>query len=693
LGKNVLGIDDQAVLLLLGGIGLLALVAIQSYRLYRLRAVAGAWRSAMLDMDMVYEQAPLGLAVLDRDLRFIRVNKLLAEFNGASNEEHVGKTISEIVPDLAPEAIRPFADVVRTGVPLHGLLIEGTTRARPSEWRSWRESVHPLRDARGAIIGISVAVEEITEQKRLTDALNASESRDRRRAAELETVMDATPAAVFIAHDRACRNVTANAEATRVLHLRPGENPSLSAPGTRPFEVVADGVPLSPDQLPLQKAAATGEEVWGMEVTIRFPDGRSPLHVLMNAVPLRDELGEVFGAVAAFVDMTAQKMAAESLKLEAHHKDEFLAVLAHELRNPLATIQSGLELMKTGAGASSGFATTRATMERQMRHVIRLIDDLLDVARIGSGKLELRTEPVAVHEIVEAAIELSRRELEAARHVFRCQLPPDALYVEADKVRLTEVIGNLLHNAAKYTPPGGEIALTVGKENGRVKVQVTDNGVGIAPEVLSGIFAMFSQAERSRLQRKGGLGVGLALARRLVDLHGGVLSAHSGGLGQGSTFTVCLPLCDGPRERAACGGAGKAGAAAFRQRRILILDDNADAAHTLGALLEASGHAVRLAYTGYQALEAANEFAPQIAFLDIGLPDISGHDVALQLRERYPGRELVLVALTGWGSDGDRRLSEQAGFDFHLTKPVSVEAINSLFPSLIGLERGARISD
>jgi CheY-like chemotaxis protein len=255
------------------------------------------------------------------------------------------------------------------------------------------------------------------------------------------------------------------------------------------------------------------------------------------------------------------------------------------------------------------------------------------------------------------------------------------------------VIGNLLHNAAKYTPPGGQIALTVGKENGRVKVQVTDNGVGIAPEVLSGIFAMFSQAERSRLQRKGGLGVGLALARRLVDLHGGVLSAHSGGLGQGSTFTVCLPLCDGPRERAACGGAGKAGAADFRQRRILILDDNADAAHTLGALLEASGHAVRLAYTGYQALEAANEFAPQIAFLDIGLPDISGHDVALQLRERYPGRELVLVALTGWGSDGDRRLSEQAGFDFHLTKPVSVEAINSLFPSLIGLERGARISD
>jgi PAS domain S-box-containing protein len=689
----VFGYDDQAVLLLLAGIGLLVLVAVQSYRLHRLRAVAAAWRSAMLDIDMVYEQAPLGLAVLDRELRYVRVNKLLAEINGVTNEEHVGKTIHEIVPDISKEAGGPFREVLRTGQPVHGLVFEGTTRARPSEWRTWRESVHPLRDARGAIIGISVAVEDITEQKRLADALGASELRERRRAAELETVMDATPAAVFIAHDRECRNVTANAEATRVLQLRPGENPSLSAPGRRPFEIVADGVPLPPDQLPLQQAAAAGAEVWGRELAIRFPDGRGPLHVLMNAVPLRDERGEVFGAVAAFVDITAQKMAAESLKLEAHHKDEFLAVLAHELRNPLATIQSGLELMKTGAGASSGFAATRATMERQMRHVVRLIDDLLDVARIGSGKLELRTEPVAVQEIVEAAIELSRSEMEGNGHLFRCDLPPDALYVEADRVRMIEVIGNLLHNAAKYTPAGGEIALAVGAELDKVQVRVTDNGVGIAPEALSGIFAMFSQAEGSRSQRKGGLGVGLALARRIVDLHGGMLCAHSDGLGQGSTFTVCLPLRNGPGERAAAGGTDRAEDGPFRQRRILILDDNADAAQTLGALLEASGHAVRLAYTGYQALEAAHDFAPHIAFLDIGLPDISGHDVALQLRERFPGRELALVALTGWGSDGDRRQSEEAGFDFHLTKPVSVDAINNLFPNLIGLERDAQVPD
>jgi PAS domain S-box-containing protein len=693
LGKIVLGDDDLAVLLVLAGIGLMLLVAIQSYRLHRLRAVAGAWRSAMLDMDMVYEQAPLGLAVLDRDLRYIRVNKLLAEFNGASNEEHVGKTIHDMVPGIASDADAPFREVLRTGQPVHGLVFEGTTRARPSERRTWRESVHPLRDARGDTIGISVAVEDITEQKGLADALGASELRERRRAAELETVMDATPAAVFIARDRECRNVTANAEATRVLRLRPGENPSLSAPGRRPFEIVADGAPLSVEQLPLQKAAATGEEVWGRELAIGFPDGRDPLYVLMNAVPLRDERGEVFGAVAAFIDITAQKMAAESLKLEAQHKDEFLAVLAHELRNPLATIQSALELMKTGAGASAGFAATRETMERQMRHVIRLIDDLLDVARIGSGKLELRIEAVPVQEIVEAAIELSRRDMEGAGHVFRCIMPPERLYVEADRVRMTEVISNLLHNAAKYTPPGGAIALTVEKAQGKVKVRVTDNGVGIAPEVLSGIFAMFSQAEGSRSQRQGGLGVGLALARRIVDLHGGALFAQSGGAGQGSTFTVCLPLCGGPVERVLAAVTATNDVGPFRRQRILILDDNADGAQTLGALMETSGHPVRLAYTGYQALEAAIDFAPQIAFLDIGLPDISGHEVALQLRKCYPERDMVLVALTGWGSDDDRRQSEQAGFDFHLTKPVSVDAINSLFPNLIGIERGAHVPD
>jgi PAS domain S-box-containing protein len=689
--KNVLGFDDQAVLLVLAIIGLVLLVAIQTYRLHRLRAVTVAWRSAMLDMDMVYEQAPLGLAVLDRNLRYVRVNKLLAEYNGATSEEHLGKTIREIVPGIACDTDWPLREVLGSGKPLHGLEFEGTTRARPSERRSWRQSVHPLRNASGETIGVSVAVEDITEQKRLADALLASELREGRRATELETVMDATPAAVFIAHDRECRHVTANAEATRVLQLRPGESGSLSLPGKRPFEVVDDDAPLPPDQLPLQKAAATGAEVWGRELSIRFPDGREPLHVLMNAAPLRDERGQVFGAVAAFVDITAQKKASESLKLEAQHKDEFLAVLAHELRNPLATIQSGLELMKTGAGAASGFAATRATMERQMRHMIRLIDELFDVARIGSGKLDLRTEPACVQEIVEAAVELSRGEIESARHRFRCDMPAEPLYAHADRVRMTEVISNLLHNAAKYTPPCGQVELCVGCEHDRVCVRVSDNGVGIAPDLLSGIFTMFSQVEISRAQRKGGLGVGLALARRIVELHGGELCAHSDGPGQGSSFTVHLPLCDGP-GKATC-VAHEASEVPFRQQRILIVDDNADAAQTLGALMETCGHRVRLAYTGRQAIEAAGEFAPHIAFLDIGLPDISGHEVARQLRDRYPGGEMVLVALTGWGSDADRRKSEQAGFDFHLTKPVTVDAINSLFPNMVGVERSAGVAD
>jgi signal transduction histidine kinase/ActR/RegA family two-component response regulator len=479
--------------------------------------------------------------------------------------------------------------------------------------------------------------------------------------------------------------VTANSRAARLLRLQPGENPTLAS-GEGRFQVCDDGAVLSPAQLPLHRAAATGIEIWGKELSVRFVNGEL-LHVVMNAVPLRDERGEIFGSVAAFVDITARKAAAEALQREARHKDEFLAVLAHELRNPLATIQSGLELMKTAEAVRPAFAGTRATMERQMAHVIRLIDDLLDVARISSGKLELRTEPAPVQEIVDAAIELSRRELDAHGHRFRLRLPRESLYADADRVRLTEVISNLLHNAAKYTPAGGDVELAVERDGGQVAIRVADNGVGIAAGALPGLFTMFAQVDGARSRRKGGLGVGLALARRIVELHDGTLGADSRGPGQGSTFTVRLPLCErAPEPPRKPQGAAPA---LLSQRRILILDDNVDAAETLGALFEVSGHEVCLAFTGTDALREVERSLPEIAFLDIGLPDISGYEVARRLRARHPSRELVLVALTGWGSDSDRRQGEQAGFDFHLTKPVTMDAINHIFPDLVG---GVRIA-
>jgi PAS domain S-box-containing protein len=523
-------------------------------RFRQVLAEAGACRAALLEMTVAYDQAPLGLAVLDRQLRYVRINKMLASINGLSVEEHIGKTIHEVVPEVAALAAPVFLEVLRTGVAVPSIEFTAATRGQPAGVRTFRKSIHPVFDRQGSIVGISVAVDDITEQKRLLDALHASELRERMRAAELESVMDATPAAVFIAHDPTCLNVTANAETARLLRLSPHQSVSLSVPGPRTFEVCVDGVALAVEDLPLQIAATSGREVRGKELEIRFSNG-DLLHILMHAIPLRGQDGEVIGAAAAFVDITAQKSAAQELKREARHKDEFLAVLAHELRSPLAAIQAGLELQKIGTGDTARLARAREIMQRQMAHVVRLIDDLLDVARISAGKLELKTETVCVREIVDAAIELCRADIERNGHHFRVVLPPEPLFVRADRVRLTEVICNLLHNAAKYTPGGGDIELAVVSSDGQVLFRVADNGLGISPESLPEVFTMFAQAEGGRAQRKGGLGVGLALASHIVELHGGTISADSAGVGKGSVFTVRLPLAqeaaDGRRELAA----------------------------------------------------------------------------------------------------------------------------------------------
>ena len=651
-----------------------ALLMVQTRRFRLARAEVDNCRAALYEMEVAYDQAPLGLTVLDRDLRYVRINRMLAELNGKPAADHIGKNIHEIVPDVAPVVEAVLHEVMRTGVPATDLQFEAMTAAQPAVVRSFRESAYPVRDAGGNIIGVTVSCEEITEQQRLLRALHESEQRERLRANELESVMDATPAAVFIAHDTGCVNVTANAQASRLLRMPRGANPSLSVPGEHPFRVFAGGAELAADQLPLQVAAASGQEVIGSELELRFDDGGA-LHVLMNAVPLRGNDGAVIGSAAAFVDITAQKSNAQELERQARHKDEFLAVLAHELRNPLAAIQAGLELLKIHGNGNTQMVRTRDIMQRQMAHMVRLIDDLLDVARISSGKLELQRETVQVRDIVDAAIELCRGEIEHRRHHLHLALPPEALYVQADRVRLTEVICNLLHNAVKYTPDGGDISLSAGLEDGEVVVRVADNGVGIAPESLPQVFTMFAQAEDARAQRKGGLGVGLALASRIVALHGGSITADSAGQGQGSTFTVRQAAVPAPLAAVEHETAQPARIAPLR---ILVLDDNADAASTMGAMLEAHGHAVRLAFTGAAALETLAQFDADIAILDIGLPDISGHEVARRIRARGGERQPFLVALSGWGSEADRQQSEIAGIDLHLTKPVTMDAIERL---------------
>jgi PAS domain S-box-containing protein len=387
----------------------------------------------------------------------------------------------------------------------------------------------------------------------------------------------------------------------------------------------------------------------------------------MQAVPTGD------GIMGVFTDITERVRAELALREADRRKDEFLATLAHELRNPLAPILNSVPLLGSETPAR---ANARAIIDRQVRHMARLVDDLLDVSRITLGRINLRRERAGVAVIVSHAVEASRPLIEAAGHEFKVVLPPTPLYVDVDVVRLAQALLNLLNNAAKYTPAGGHIALTVSAQDGQALLAVSDTGVGIPGPMLPRIFEMFAQVDQSLERTQGGLGIGLTLAGKLVGLHGGTLVAHSEGLGRGSRFEIRIPLAAAapdtqPVTAPAPVQAPPAG------RRVLVVDDNVDAAESLSLLLQADGHQTELAHDGLAAVEATARFAPDIVLLDIGLPGLNGYEAARRMRSQGSSRP-TLVAVTGWGQQQDRLLAAQAGFDMHLTKPVDPAVIMAL---------------
>ena len=376
------------------------------------------------------------------------------------------------------------------------------------------------------------------------------------------------------------------------------------------------------------------------------------------------------------------------MKNADRRKDEFLATLAHELRNPLAPIRTGLQTLNLSRDLALALET-RKMMDRQLSHMVRLIDDLLDVSRITSDKLILRKERVLLQTLADTAVEASRPAIEAARHALKLALPEEPIWLAADPTRLAQVISNLLTNAAKYTPEGGSIELVAEREGGEAVIRVTDTGLGIPPEMLGEVFEMFTQVNRSLDRSQGGLGIGLALVKRLVALHGGTITASSPGLGKGSTFAVRLPLIEAATAGTQPRTTDDATSAEPRisGHRVLIVDDNVDGAESLAKLLQICGHETRTAHSGPEALNAAVPFRPEVVFLDIGLPGMNGYEVAKRLRGEPSLRGTVLVALTGWGSEDNKRQSGEAGFDFHLTKPAEVTAIESI---LAGVAKGGR---
>jgi PAS domain S-box-containing protein len=402
----------------------------------------------------------------------------------------------------------------------------------------------------------------------------------------------------------------------------------------------------------------------------RKDGGRIP--VLLGATSL-DANGPPW--VCFVQDMSRIKEAENELKEADRRKDEFLATLAHELRNPLAPLRSGLEVMRLAGGDAGAVERARTMMERQLAQMVRLVDDLLDISRITRGKLRLRRERVDLAGVVRSAVEGSRPLIDAFAQQLAVALPPEPVELDADPVRLSQVFANLLTNAAKYSERGGHIWLTAERRGGEVAVSVKDTGIGIDAEHLPRLFEMFSQAAPALERSQGGLGIGLSLARGLVEMHGGTIEARSEGPGKGSEFIVRLPVADRSSDR----GASPAGAGSCSPTcRILVADDNRDAADSLAMMLRLLGHEVHAAYDGPEALEAAGWFRPDVALLDLGMPKLNGLEVARHIRGQPCGRGMFLVAVTGWGQEEDKRRAAEAGFDHHLTKPVEPAQLEKL---------------
>jgi len=388
---------------------------------------------------------------------------------------------------------------------------------------------------------------------------------------------------------------------------------------------------------------------------------------------------ELLATVRSRLELAAVRRETEQrLKDAAQRKDEFLATLAHELRNPLAPIRNGLHLMRLAGNDGALVEKARTIMERQVQQMVRLVDDLLDVARISKNKLELRREWLELATVVNSAVETSRPVVDAAGHHLEVSIPPEPVRLYADPVRLAQALSNLLNNAAKYSEPGRQIWLTAEHQNDQVVLSVRDAGIGIPQEELQHIFGMFVQADHSIENSRGGLGIGLTLVQRIVRMHGGVVEARSEGRGKGSEFVIRLPGVPAGKG-VVHEGTGKGDTSgSVAPLRILVVDDNADSAESLALMLKFSGHIVAVANDGIEALEVAETFQPHAALLDLGMPKLNGYDTARQIRQHTWGNNMVLIALTGWGQEEDKRRSREAGFDAHLVKPVDHRSLEKI---------------
>jgi signal transduction histidine kinase len=511
------------------------------------------------------------------------------------------------------------------------------------------------------------------------DDATPDELRARLRA--LADLVARAPVPIAVAHDADCRLITANDALTRLLRVPSGINISMTPPlGEEPnHRIQRNGRDMPPSELPMQYAVAHRTHLPN-DIEIVRSDG-SVLYVQNEVEPLYDRRGRVCGGVSVCVDMTERKQIEDVLRESDRRKDEFLATLPHELRNPLAPIRNALELMRRAGDDRSLNERALAIMDRQLQQLVRLTDDLLDVSRITRNRIELRRDRIDLRTVLRSAVETIEPLSEAAGHRIEVDFPETAVWIYADFTRLAQAFANLLNNAVKYTDRGGSIAVSAVIDADEAVVAVSDTGIGIDPALVPRIFDMFMQVEQGLTRTRSGLGIGLTLARRLIELHGGRIDVRSGGPGTGTTFFIRLPIVAAVDEQKRVATHGRPAAASCR---VLVAEDIPDAAEMMRLMIECMGHDVRIASDGIQAVAIAQEFDPQIALLDIGMPRMDGYEAARRIRAAMGGR-IILVALTGFGQEDDQRRAYEAGFDRHVTKPAEPDMLEALIASAAGL--------
>ncbi len=606
-----------------------------------------------------------GVIATDAEGRVTLLNPVAEALTGWESAKATGQPLPNVFTIINEQTRQPVENPVSKALRedrIVGLANHTVLAAKDGTERPIDDSAAPIRDQNGRTIGVVMVFRDVTERRRVDIALRQS-------AAHLRIVTESMAAPVTHC-GRDFKYKWASKPYADWINRSPDEivdRPIIDIIGKEAFERLR----------PRFEQVLSGQTV-RYEDAIEFAGiGRRWINSVYT--PTLDTAGTPDGWVAVVIDVSERKRMEESLKEADRRKDEFLATLAHELRNPLAPVRNAVELLRQAGDDPTVMKEARNIMERQLGHMVRLIDDLLDISRVTSGKLQLRKERVDLAAAVQSAVEETRPLIEASGHELTVTLPQEPVILNADLTRLAQVFSNLLNNSAKYTERGGRIWLTVERTDGEVVVSVRDTGIGIDAAHLPRLFQMFSQASSALERSEGGLGIGLALVRGLVELHGGTIEARSGGPGMGSEFIVRLPVLDARIPRPPEGsGDGQEKARSGLKRRILVVDDNADSATSLALLLRRMGHEIQTAHDGLEAVLAAAAFRPQVILLDIGLPKMNGYEVAKRIREQPSQDRVAIIALTGWGQERDKQRAYDAGIDHHLTKPVEYATLEKL---------------